>query len=454
MSKGKPRWKLLLGIFSLFLTCLIWQQGLRASFDRPSVSPALKINQNEIALLASSGIPREFKDVLVGEAPGLNLRKLLSEIPQTELTDRQKLLLAGLESSEERSRQLLNSSFESDDYLSLKTILLNHFEGESITSSTITQLKKINLDPLLFQVSCFFIGGEDDICIDLSIARIAASKLLLSSLFPLIAICIGSILLIRQLWINRKINEIVWPEISSLPLTIVDMIILVSGGFVILGEVLSPILLLPISDVLIKDIQSPIRESIRVLLGYIAMSLPPLFILWQQIKSNQDISAPSEGWLQWKIKPLNTAFLNALKGWLMVMPIVLLTSWIVSYFWGDPGGSNPLLEMVLKSHSSIALSILFLTTVFIAPLFEELIFRGALLPVLVKERGRTFGIISSALIFALAHLSVGELPPLFVLGIGLALMRLITNRLTPCVIMHSLWNGVTFSNLLLLGVIS
>ena len=40
---------------------------------------------------------------------------------------------------------------------------------------------------------------------------------------------------------------------------------------------------------------------------------------------------------------------------------------------------------------------------------------------------------------------------MLVLGIGLGLLRLSTGRLLPCVVMHSLWNGVTFLNLVLLG---
>jgi len=60
-------------------------------------------------------------------------------------------------------------------------------------------------------------------------------------------------------------------------------------------------------------------------------------------------------------------------------------------------------------------------------------------------------VIVSALVFALAHLSVGEFPPLVVLGLGLGLLRLSSGRLFPCVLMHSLWNGVTFINLILLG---
>ncbi len=70
------------------------------------------------------------------------------------------------------------------------------------------------------------------------------------------------------------------------------------------------------------------------------------------------------------------------------------------------------------------LFLLLITTVVLAPVFEELVFRGILLPVLVSKVGKISGVLLSALIFALAHLSVGELPPLFVLGIGLGLMRL------------------------------
>ena len=135
----------------------------------------------------------------------------------------------------------------------------------------------------------------------------------------------------------------------------------------------------------------------------------------------------------------------------MVMPPVVLTSWLVSRVIGDQGGSNPLLEIVLTSNSSLALFLLATTAVVLAPLFEETIFRGVLLPVLGRSLGRAGAVMVSALVFAVAHLSLGELPPLLVLGLGLGLLRLSTGRLLPCVVMHALWNGVTFLNLLLLG---
>ena len=55
----------------------------------------------------------------------------------------------------------------------------------------------------------------------------------------------------------------------------------------------------------------------------------------------------------------------------------------------------------------------------------------------------------SALVFGIAHISLGELPALFVLGLGLGCLRLQSGRLGPSVLMHGLWNGLTFANLLL-----
>jgi membrane protease YdiL (CAAX protease family) len=130
--------------------------------------------------------------------------------------------------------------------------------------------------------------------------------------------------------------------------------------------------------------------------------------------------------------------------------VVTFTGWLLVRLLGDPGGSNPLLELVLSSRDPIALGLMAFTAVVLAPLFEEVIFRGALLPVLTESVGVFWGVVLSGLTFGLAHISIGELAPLTVLGIGLALMRLSSGRLLPCVLMHALWNAVTFFNLLLL----
>ncbi|MFN7678904.1 MAG: lysostaphin resistance A-like protein [Cyanobacteriota bacterium] len=135
----------------------------------------------------------------------------------------------------------------------------------------------------------------------------------------------------------------------------------------------------------------------------------------------------------------------------MVLPIVAWVSWLLQQVWSDPGGSNPLLEMVIGSSDAWALLAFALTAVVLAPLFEETLFRGLLLPVLGRHLGGMGAVLVSALMFALAHLSLGELVPLSVLGIGLGLLRWQSGRLAASVCLHAFWNGLTLFNLLLLS---
>jgi membrane protease YdiL (CAAX protease family) len=136
---------------------------------------------------------------------------------------------------------------------------------------------------------------------------------------------------------------------------------------------------------------------------------------------------------------------------LMVLPLVALASWLLQLVWTDPGGTNPLLEMVLDTTDGWALGAFALTAVVLAPLFEETLFRGVLLPVVAHHLGARWAVLISALLFAIAHLSLAELVPLSVLGVGLGLLRWQTGRLAASVCLHALWNGLTFFNLLLLA---
>ena len=136
------------------------------------------------------------------------------------------------------------------------------------------------------------------------------------------------------------------------------------------------------------------------------MTIGPLFIIRYQLMGLVS-SGIDGGWLQWKIKPIKEGLFKSISGWFMIMPLVLLIGWLMNEFIGDQGGSNPLLELVLGSDEFIPLFLLLITTVVLAPVFEELVFRGILLPVLVSTVGKISGVLLSALIFALAHLSVG-----------------------------------------------
>ena len=180
------------------------------------------------------------------------------------------------------------------------------------------------------------------------------------------------------------------------------------------------------------------------------MAIPPLLIVYYQIKSLNGEFNFSKDYFQFNFSSLKDAIIYGIKGWLTIIPFVLLISVIMNILIDNQNGSNPLLEIVLNNKNYISFFILFVTTTLLAPFFEEIIFRGVLLPTLSRDFGIIWGIIVSAFIFALAHLSIGEMPPLFVLGIGLGITRVASGSLLSSVIMHSLWNGLTFLNLFLL----
>ena len=82
--------------------------------------------------------------------------------------------------------------------------------------------------------------------------------------------------------------------------------------------------------------------------------------------------------------------------------------------------------------------------VFVAPVVEELFYRGLVLRSLEKRRWPRWAVVvGSAALFAAMHFQVLQFPGLFVFGVVLALMTLITGRLGPAIWAHAGFNGAT-----------
>ena len=85
----------------------------------------------------------------------------------------------------------------------------------------------------------------------------------------------------------------------------------------------------------------------------------------------------------------------------------------------------------------------FLLAVVLAPLFEEILFRGILLPALAKRFGATASVVAVSVLFAGIHGHVPSLVPLFVLSAALCLAYIRTGSLATNIAMHAVFNGVT-----------
>ncbi|MGC6482167.1 MAG: CPBP family intramembrane glutamic endopeptidase [Synechococcus sp.] len=459
-STPTGRWlsfKGLLALLSLFLAVSLWVLSLTASLDRDSVAPVLSLQQQERALLVEPAVPDHLSDLLqgwlVGDDPAGQLRDALRAVPLDRLDDRQRLLLASLTDDPAERQEALAQPPQNFELDALQQALVQYQQGASLSEANAAVLDNPQLDPLLRSRVCDALGGTALQCHDpraAAVAAVALRRLLLAAVLPMAALGLGVLLLLRQVWLRLRGRVRSWPPLVGPLLTPVDVTLLVAGGFVLLGQV-TPVLLQPLISWIARAQPNALGQAFAVLLGYIALASPPLIILKVQLQQLGDDDVPGGGWLQWRPTPLFPALVQGAKGWLMATPPVALTAWLMGLLFGDQGGSNPLLEIVLRSDSVPALLLLSLTAVVLAPLFEELVFRGVLLPVLARWLGRGWGVVLSGLVFAVAHLSIGELPPLLVLGIGLALLRLSSGRLLPCVVMHACWNAATFVNLILLA---
>lgn len=116
--------------------------------------------------------------------------------------------------------------------------------------------------------------------------------------------------------------------------------------------------------------------------------------------------------------------------------------------------THPIVDYLSTHRDPLAVALVILSAVVVAPVSEEFLFRRVLQGWLEKkepplERGAAIGL--SALAFALAHYGQGlAWLPLFGLGVVLGYIVRQTGAIAPAVILHGLFNAVSVM-LLLLG---
>lgn len=107
-----------------------------------------------------------------------------------------------------------------------------------------------------------------------------------------------------------------------------------------------------------------------------------------------------------------------------------------------PAWLSELFSDLAAGHTSLWGSVLAL--VIVAPLTEELLFRGLILRGFLSHYTATKAVLASAMLFALVHLNPWQAPAALVLGLLLAWWFLRTRSLLPCLFGHALGNALPF----------
>ena len=118
--------------------------------------------------------------------------------------------------------------------------------------------------------------------------------------------------------------------------------------------------------------------------------------------------------------------------------IVVMGLW-TNYFSelaGLPDNMKDVFEQMMNNPLGI------ISIVVMAPLVEELLFRGAIQGYLMRKWNMPYlGIVISSLIFGVVHGNPAQIPFAFVVGMSLGWMYYLTGSLIPGILMHFINNG-------------
>ena len=172
-----------------------------------------------------------------------------------------------------------------------------------------------------------------------------------------------------------------------------------------------------------------------------------------------------------------TSFLNLLAVWPLVMAALVLTIYVGRLIWGPQFdlGRHEELELI-RQYSQLPLQIsVFVVAVVMAPILEELLFRGMLqtmLRSLIQSHrrpevaqaipggnwcgpkspcgavGAWLSIAAGAALFAIAHANTGHWPALFILGVCLGYAYEKSGSLLRPIFIHSIFNAIMVASAL------
>lgn len=128
-------------------------------------------------------------------------------------------------------------------------------------------------------------------------------------------------------------------------------------------------------------------------------------------------------------------------GMALQIAIALVTSPLIYLIYGDDPPEQAVADVAAGSKSVAEQLLIALSVAVLAPIIEEIIFRGMLLNVLRKHWGAWLSIVVSAAVFASVHLldpgAIAVVPGLFLLGLVLGWAALRRGDLSLAAALHS-----------------
>ena len=128
--------------------------------------------------------------------------------------------------------------------------------------------------------------------------------------------------------------------------------------------------------------------------------------------------------------------------WLGCTACIILSNIISTIFTGKGIETQNAIQMVEQMTHPFQLVLLTISVVILAPITEEIAFRGCIYRYLESTIGKHASLIITPIFFSAIHFHLGLLLPLFFLGVCLQLLKNHTNNLYIPIAVHALFNSV------------
>jgi len=196
--------------------------------------------------------------------------------------------------------------------------------------------------------------------------------------------------------------------------------------------------------VLFQKTDAPTTPEIMIILGPVLYALMSLLIVAFCLASSKTTFRAA---FTSKSYTAKQALAKGLFYGLAVIPPVVLLSNVISTVTealGYTTRSQNVFDWLNDGSVSNGTRVfMMLAAVLIAPVAEEALFRGILLPSLLKFRSLTWAALASSFYFALVHLHAPSLFPLIGLGLAFSAAYAKTGSLLTPIIMHALFNATS-----------
>lgn len=276
-------------------------------------------------------------------------------------------------------------------------------------------------------------------------------RVYLATLLVLVGLGMGIFVMIALL-LSGHLNKRDWraglARLRCRPWEAMDLIF----AFVLLfwlfgfGSILSSYLEGHISD------ESSLKEALPLLCSGVSFHLLGLVALCVALRQKGYSFELAFGRATGRSRHLFGKAVVYLAGW---MPLAVLVTVIYRYILDICGVDLLPQDTMLQLTGDYALPVrmfMLLIAVVLAPLFEELLFRGVFLPWTVRKFGAFWGIFIVSMLFAAIHQHVPSMVPLFMLAVGLSLAYIYSGSIWVPILMHSMFNATNvFIALMLKG---